>query len=29
MFLGHNFTWLRFELAADLAAPRRVFEGLT
>jgi hypothetical protein len=26
--LGHNITWLRFELGAQLAAPRAVLERL-
>jgi hypothetical protein len=29
MLLGHDFARLRLELAADLAAPRAVFEGLS
>jgi hypothetical protein len=29
VLLVHNLTRLRFELAADLAAPRAIFEGLS
>jgi hypothetical protein len=29
MLLGNDFARLRLELAADLAAPRAVFEGLS
>src|SRR5215470_16611687 len=28
MLKGHDIAWLRLEFAADLAAPRPVFEGL-